>query len=272
MIFFYILLGACVFLFLAYILATRCRKGHEGLSKLRSYAYAHRGLHGDGVPENSLKAFALAVDAGYGSELDVHLLADGNLAVIHDSTLQRTTSSLGIVEDLKVQDLQNFWLEGTDQHIPTLNEVLAIYNGRFPLIVELKPVGNNHAELCTKVAEMLDAYEGSYCIESFDPRCVAWFRKNRPDVVRGQLTENFFLSPSSKLPAIIKFVMKVQLLNFLTLPDFIAYKFKDRVNFSNFLCRKIWGAQGVTWTLKSQAEFDIAVAEDWIPIFEGFRP
>ena len=45
-----------------------------------------------------------------------------------------------------------------------------------------------------------------------------------------------------------------------------------RVNFSNFLCRKIWGARGVTWTLKSQAEFDIAVAEDWIPIFEGFRP
>lgn len=272
MIILYILVSAAILLFLTYVFTTRCRKGHEGLSALRNYAYAHRGLHGDGVPENSLEAFRLAVESGYGSELDVHLLADGNLAVIHDSVLKRTTGADGIIEDLTVRDLSNFSLEGTQQTIPTFEDVLKVYSGKAPLIVELKPVANNHAALCSRVCEVLDNYNGAYCIESFDPRCISWLRKNRPELIRGQLTENFFLAPNSKLPGIIKFAMKVQLLNFLTLPDFVAYKFKDRVNFSNFLCRKLWGAQGVTWTLNTKEDFDTAVAEGWIPIFEGFRP
>ena len=269
---FYIILGVIIGSFALYILSTMCRKGHEGLQSLRGWAYAHRGLHGDGVPENSLQAFEKAVDAGYGSELDVHLLADGNLAVIHDSSLQRTTGVDGRVEDLLAENLKEYLLEGTEQYIPTFEQVLAVYGGKAPLIVELKPVGGNHAELCSRVCEILDGYSGSYCLESFDPRCVYWLKKHRPDMIRGQLTENFFLAKHSKLPGIIKFVMKVQLLNFLTRPDFVAYKFRDRKNFSNFLCRRLWGAQGVAWTLCNRQEYDLAVKEDWIPIFEGFRP
>ena len=268
----YILSTIILLLFVAYVFSTRCRKGHDGLSALRGWAYAHRGLHGNGVPENSLEAFRLAVEAGYGSELDVHLLADGNLAVIHDSTLLRTTGEHGKIEELTVEQLQNYTLEGTAQTIPTFESVLAVYDGKAPLIVELKPVSDNHNELCARVCKALEGYNGTYCIESFDPRCVHWFRKHRPDVIRGQLTENFFLAKNSKFPWIIKFALKTQLLNFLILPDFVAYKFKDRVNFSNYLCRKLWGAQGVTWTLKTQKEYDTAIAEDWIPIFEGFLP
>ena len=272
MIVLYILTGVILILLLAYVLSTMCRNGHKGLPALRDWAYAHRGLHGNGVPENSLAAFKLAVEAGYGSELDVHLMADGNLAVIHDSTLMRTTGAEGKIEDLMTQQLTNYCLEGTEETIPTFEEVLALYAGRAPLIVELKPVGKNYAKLCSRVCTALDTYSGVYCIESFDPRCVYWFRKNRPDVIRGQLTENFFLAKNSKLPWIIKFALKVQMLNFLIKPDFIAYKYRDRVNFSNVLRRKLWKAQGVTWTLKSQEDFNTAVAEGWIPIFEGFRP
>lgn len=268
----YILLSIAVILFVLYILSTKCRRDHQNLPALRGWNYAHRGLHGEGVPENSLAAFRLAVEEGYGSELDVHLLADGNLAVIHDSLLVRTTGCEGIVEDLQIDSLSSYYLEGTDQTIPTLESVLEVYGGKAPLIVELKPVNNNHDALCARVCEVLDAYDGEFCIESFDPRCVHWFKINRPDIIRGQLTENFFLAKNSKLPWIIKFAMKVQLLNFLNEPDFVAYKFKDRKNFSNFLCRKLWGAQGVTWTLKTKEEFDTAVSEGWIPIFEGFRP
>ena len=270
----YLLIVLAVLLLIAtlYVLSTCCRRGHRELQKLHGWNYAHRGLHGNGVPENSLQAFQRAVEAGYGSELDVHLLADGNLAIMHDSPLKRTTGADGVIEDLTTEQLSNFRLEETNETIPLLADVLTLYNGKAPLIVELKPVGNNTAELCEKVCALLDNYRGVYCIESFDPRCVRWFRKHRPDIIRGQLTEDFFKSPTSKLPGVIKFIMKHQLTNFLTYPDFIAYRFSDRNTISNTLCRKLWKASMVSWTLISQQEYDTAVREGWIPIFEGFNP
>ena len=254
-----------------YVLATRCRGNHPQMDSLRGRSYAHRGLHGDGVPENSMKAFRLALEAGYGIELDIHLMQDGKLAVIHDSSLKRTAGVDVIVEELTESELSNFFLGGSEEKIPLLSQVLELYKGEAPLIVELKSWKGNHAQLCKAACELMEAYNGVYCMESFDPRCVAWLRKNRSDVIRGQLTENFFRS-NSRLPWILKFVMKHQLLNFLTRPDFVAYRYSDRKTLSNFLCRKLWGMQGVSWTLCSQEELDAAVREGWIPIFEGFRP
>lgn len=259
-------------LLLLYSLSTVCRKGHPGLTALRGWAYAHRGLHGDGVPENSLEAFRRARDAGYGAELDVHLLADGNLAVIHDALLVRTTGAEGYIEDLTTEQLKFFRLEGTDQTIPTFREVLDLFDGKAPLIVELKAERNNIAQLCQKTCEMLNGYNGVYCLESFDPRCIRWLRKNRPELIRGQLTENYFRSPKSKLPGVLKFILGNQMMNFLTVPDFVAYRFSDRKCFSNFLTEKLWGTQSVTWTLKTKEEYDKAVAENRIPIFEDFKP
>ena len=60
--------------------------------------------------------------------------------------------------------------------------------------------------------------------------------------------------------------------NFLTKPDFVAYKFDDRRNLSVWLSGRIWGIQGVSWTIRSKADFDAAVAENRIPIFESFEP
>ena len=118
---------------------------------------------------------------------------------------------------------------------------------------------------------MLDEYHVAYCVESFDPRCIYWLRKNRPDVIRGQLTENYFKS-GSKMPSVLKFLLANQLENFLTIPDFVAYRFTDRNNLSNWIVRKIWGTQGVTWTINNQKDFDAAVEEGYLPIFEGFIP
>ena len=118
---------------------------------------------------------------------------------------------------------------------------------------------------------MLDEYDVVYCVESFDPRCIYWLKRHRPDVIRGQLTENYFKS-GSKLPVVLKFLLANQLENYLTLPDFVAYRFSDRKNLSNWMVRKIWGVHGVTWTLKNKQDFDAAVAEGYLPIFEGFEP
>ncbi len=257
-------------LFLLYALATRCRKGHPKLHKFRPWAYAHRGLHDQARPENSLSAFRAAIAHGYGIELDVHLLRDGQLAVIHDSLLKRTTGAEGRIEELHSHDLWHYHLEGSAEHIPTLREVLNITEGKVPLIVELKAVGNNHKALCQAVCQALDPYNGLYCVKSFDPRVVRWFRKNRPDIVRGQLAENFFRSKGTTFwhwP-----MMSWQLLNFLTLPDFVSYKFAHRKTMGNVLVKKLWGATQFCWVVTTPEEYRLARKEGWICIFEGFEP
>ena len=266
------MLKLLLFLFLLYLLTLRGRKDHPGLKDLRGWAYAHRGLHGQGVPENSMAAFRAALEKGYGIELDIHLLKDGNLAVIHDSLLNRTTGQPGRVEDLTTADLERYHLEGTQETIPEFMDVLTLYAGKAPLIVELKPVDGNHAALTEAACEMLSTYNGPYCLESFDPRCVAWLKKNRPNLIRGQLSENFTKSRND-LPGWLQFTLTHNMTHLVSTPDFVAYKFRDRKDtIGNDLCRKFWKMQGVTWTLKTQEEYDQAVKEGWIPIFEDFRP
>ena len=259
-------------LVLLWILALRCRRNRPGLADLRNWSYAHRGLHGPGVPENSMVAFRAALDGGFGVELDVHLLKDGNLAVMHDSLLNRTTGRAGRLEDLTIGELKDYSLEGTAETIPEFGEVLDLFGGKAPLIIELKSADGNHAALTEAACKLLEGYPGPFCMESFDPKCVAWLRKNRPDIIRGQLAENFFRSRND-LPDHLKFLATNLLFNFLTVPDFIAYKFADRnTTPSPALCRKLWGAQGVSWTLRTREEYDTAVSEGWLPIFEGFLP
>ncbi len=266
------LLTILLILLLLLLLATRCRREHPGMKALQGWAYAHRGLHGNGLPENSMAAFRAALENGYGIELDIHLLKDGNLAVIHDSLLNRTTGHPGRVEDLTTEDLEKYALEGTSETIPEFQEVLTLFNGKAPLIVELKAEDGNHAALAQAACDMLKTYPGAYCIESFDPRCIQWLRKNRPEIIRGQLTKNF-MNSRSDLPDILKFMLTHNLLNFVTVPDFIAYKFADRnATVTNDICRRFWKAQGVSWTLRRPEDYAAAAVEGWLPIFEGFRP
>lgn len=265
------LIAIILILLILYLLSLRGRRNHPGLQQFRGWCYAHRGLHNTSRPENSLAAFQAAVDAGFGMELDVHLMKDGNLAVIHDSLLQRTTGAEGRVEDLAADQLANYHLGGTEQTIPDFRQVLELVDGRVPLIVELKSVSNNYKELCETACNMLESYEGPYCIESFDPRCVYWLRKHRPHIVRGQLVERFTKS-EVKVPWILKFCLTHQLFNFLILPDFVAHAYGCRKTLSNRLVRKLWGIQGVSWTLRTKEQFDTALSEKLLPIFENFIP
>ena len=260
---------SAIFLIFLYIWCLKGRTGHPVMEKLKSWNYAHRGLHNEQRPENSMSAFRAALDAGYGIELDIHLMKDGNLAVIHDSSLKRTAGEDVQIENLTTQELKQYRLLGSDEQIPLLEQVLELYAGKAPLIVELKSNGNNSADLCEAACHLLDQYDCLYCLESFDPRCIRWLRKHRPDLARGQLSENW-LKTKSKLPWLLKVILTFHVSNVYTRPDFVAYKFADRNVFATKICRKLWKIQGVTWTLKSREDFDIAKREDWIPIFEGF--
>ena len=97
-----------------WFLALQCRHGHPAWTVLGAFRYAHRGFHDKPhIPENSMAAFRRAIDNFYGAELDVHLMADGNLAVIHDSSLLRTAGVDVAIEDLTAADLSRYRLEGT---------------------------------------------------------------------------------------------------------------------------------------------------------------
>ncbi len=265
------LIAALLIAAVLYVLCLMGRVGHPGLEKLKGWKYAHRGLHGNGIPENSLAAFQAAVDNGYGAEFDVHLLRDGGLGIMHDSQMKRTTGVECKIEDLTVEQLSNYHLEGTQEVIPTFQQVLNVFDGKAPLVIELKS-DNNAGALCQAVCDVLDNYRGVYCLESFDPRCVIWLRKHRPDLVRGQLSYHYLADPKNPLPKVLKFLLQYDMANFLSRPDFIAYEFGTRKTLSNAICRKLWKLQGVSWTLKSKEEYDTALEENWLPIFEGFRP
>lgn len=248
-----------------------CRNGHKAWEVLRRYHYAHRGFHGEGRTENSMAAFRAAVEHGFGAELDVHLMRDGNLAVIHDSSLKRTANADVCIEDLTKEELAAYALHNGEP-IPLLEEVLELFKGKTPLIVELKAEKGNHDALSAAVAKRLDAYEGDFCIESFDPRVVRWFKKNRPQVCRGQLSENFFRDKSSKQPLVLKFLLTGLWLNFLGQPDFVAYHFGHRDSLGLAFCRNVHRVQTVWWTIRSQMDMDEALRLNGICIFEGFLP
>jgi len=256
-----------------YIISLRGRIGYTDWKSFKGFYFAHRGLHNNSTaPENSMEAFRRAKEKGYGVEFDVHLMADGNLAVIHDNSLLRTAGVDVQIEDLTTADLKNYFLEGTAETIPTFSQVLSFFDGAVPLIIEVKTNGKNAAAVSQKVSEQLEDYKGSYCIESFDPRCVYWFTKNKPEVIRGQLSENYFKNDKSVLSFPLKTLMTGLTTNFLTKPDFVAYRFADRKHISYRLCRKLWKMQGVGWTITDEKDLKTANEENIFPIFENINP
>ena len=264
-----------IILAVLYLLCLRCRRGHADWARFRQWRYAHRGLHNKekGIPENSMAAFKLAAANGFGAELDVHLMKDGKLAVIHDASLLRTAGADVLIEDLTAEELENYRLEGTEQRIPLLEDVLPLFVDRAPLIVELKAERGNAEALAAAACKVLDKYKAEYCVESFDPRCLMWLWQNRPDVIRGQLSENFTAHGDAQhLPGGVRWILTNLLLNVRTRPDFIAYRFEDRANLSLRLCRGFYRVQEASWTVRDRETMEKAEAAGNLVIFENFDP
>lgn len=261
-----------ILLIIAYVISIAGRTDNPDAEKFVGVRYAHRGLHSKPArPENSLAAFSAAADRGYGIELDVHLMKDGRLAVIHDSSLERTAGADVRIEELTAAELDGYRLENTAEHIPTLKEVLELVDGRVPLLIELKSAGNI-APLCSALVDELRDYKGDFCIESFDPRCVLWFKKNAPDIVRGQLTENFLRDRNSGVSLPLGILLTVLVFNIATQPDFIAQRFSDRRSLPNMIARNFWNMKGFVWTVTDPEDLKQAEKEGYSVIFEDFEP
>ena len=255
-------------------LLLRPRRNQPGGEKFEGVRYAHRGLHDAeaGIPENSLAAFRRAVEQGFGAELDIHLMADGNLAVVHDSDLTRVCGKEGCIEDLTAADLADYPLQGTTETIPLLEEVLPVFAGKTPLIVELK-VADNADALVDAAMARLEGYPGLYCVESFHPAALLALKKRYPWVIRGQLSENFFRgSETGLLSRPSAAVMTLLLTTSATRPDFIAYHYMDRACPSLRLMKRLYGVHEVAWTVRSREDMELLEQEGVTVIFEGFVP
>ena len=228
--------------------------------------YAHRGLFDNEsqAPENSLSAIREAIKAGYGIEFDVQLSKDDIPVVFHDADLKRMCGVEGKVWDYTLEELQKMKLAKSDQTIPTLAQVLGEVDGKVPLIVEYK-MDRVDTKVCELGNQLLANYKGTYCIESFHPYAVKWYRKNRPDILRGQLSENFIRDGKKEFTM---FLMTYLLTNFMTRPDFIAYRHKDADNISRRICKGL-GALSVAWTIRSQADFEKAKKHFDLFIFDS---
>lgn len=228
--------------------------------------FAHRGLHTtDGsAPENSLTAFRMAANVGYGVELDVHLTKDGQVVVFHDHDLERMTGAEGRIEDRDYAELRQLRLAGSGEHIPLLTEVLEVIGGVGPIILELKPSARRK-ELCRKTAALLEEYPGDVCVECFDPRVLRWFRLHAPQYLRGQLA-----MPAAhydgEVSRTLAFLLSRGLLNFLGRPQFIAYEIGKKP-LTIRLAEKL-GAMRVCWTSRSLHD----KKDNEAVIFEHYRP
>ncbi len=243
-----VLAGLC--LIIAFLVFPSLRR-HKDRRLMDGKAVAHRGLHdiGQGVPENSLAAFERACEAGLMIENDVHLTLDGHVAVFHDDTLDRMCGVPGKPEEKTMEELKTLRLAGTGETIPTLEECLETVKGRVPILIEFKLCGSNANALCEAAEKILKDYKGDYVIQSFYPGVLMWYKKNRPERMRGQL------STVIKGEGIAKRLLGTLISNVVTRPDFISY---DHTHARYFFRRmtRIFGAHQAGWTFRSPEELE----------------
>lgn len=265
-------IGLAVLLLTAmYIILTMPRLKNPDYRRFLHWYYAHRGLydHRRGIPENSLAAFERAASMGYGIELDVQLTADQIPVIFHDWDLKRMCGADEKLSALTYDQLQQFPLLRTSQRIPTLQEALDTVAGRVPLIIELKS-NALRSRLPVTVNRILTTYEGDYCIESFNPIVLSWYRRHRPDVTRGQLSTHYLSDLGYTNPLL--FVMEKLMLNCLSRPDFISYNWKYRKEPARRICRRLYHTLSVAWTIQSKKELELCKKDFDLFIFEGFTP
>lgn len=239
----------------------------------KGWFYAHRGLYQDEdtIPENSMAAFKLAIENNYGIEFDIQLSKDDIPVVFHDDNLERVCGVDGYIWEYTYEELKEFRLFGSSEGIPLLTEVLELVDGKVPLIIELKG-DKKDTSIAGIVAPFLDNYQGIYCIESFNPMIILWFKKNRPNIIRGQLSMRYEYEDKSPSEKFLYFGLQNLLLNFLTKPDFIAYNHKDTDVFSFKLSTKLYNPFLFAYTIQSTEDlqknwdkFDLFIFDKFVP-------
>ena len=246
-------------------------KKRREMEKYKAVKYAHRGLHSEGVAENSLSAFEKARDMGFGIELDVQLSSDGELVVFHDSTLKRVCGIDGKVKDFTAAELSEMSLLGTADTIPLFKDVLNLIGGRVPLLIEVK-MEAGESGIAEKLLEVIDGYKGEFIVESFNPYALKVLKERRPDILRGILSYEYMKNEKNKGKPLFWFLQNL-LTNYIGRPDFIAYEKTGFTNHNLRFIRHTFATPLMAWTVKSQEEEAAAISHGFdTVIFEGYIP
>lgn len=256
----------CLILLYIYCIFPRFSKKKE-LEKYKTYLYAHRGFHNDEFPENTLPAFDRAKNHGYGIELDVQLTKDNVCVVAHDFHLLRACGVDKQIDELTYEELQQYTVFNSSYKIPKFEEVLKLVDHKVPLIVEIKQKGGN-CQVCIEAQKFLDAYGSNYVVESFNPIAMNWYLKNRPNLIRGQLSSDHSKDP--KMNKVLAWLLKHSITNFLSRPDFMAYDVNYRHEITFSLLNKVMTT--VLWTIKDETTYQEVKKNYDLFIFEDFSP
>ena len=224
---------------------------------------AHRGLHGNGITENTIDAYNSAICKGYNIEIDVRLTCDNELIVFHDDTLLRLCNVDERVDSIDLASISKLTLPDGNK-IPTFSEVLDCVKGQVGLLIELKSNGSGVLE--SKVYDLLKSYNGNYAIQSFHPFSVRWFKTHAQRVPRGLLAtyddypvkwyQNILLRRLSLLP--------------LVKPDFLSY---DEKHIERKRIKKI-KIPKLAWTITSRERANTIINNALCDniIFENYEP
>jgi glycerophosphoryl diester phosphodiesterase len=233
------------------------------LSWLTARPIAHRGLHDLNKArwENTLSAFEAAAERGYAIECDVHLSSDRVPVVIHDADLRRLAGADGFVWQRTAAEMAALRVGGTADHFPTLEEMLALVDGRVPIVVELKGIPGRDEGLVESVGRQLKRYKGKAAIMSFDHWLIRDFARLAPGIPGGltaygrdnQLIEAHFSMLAHDLA-------------------FTSYAAGDLPNpFVSFVREKL-KMPVITWTIRDQPAIDLTFRYADQMTFEGFDP
>ena len=210
---------------------------------------SHRGMHNESIPENSIPAFKKAVNSGYTIELDVHLTKDNKIVVFHDHNLKRMCSVNKRIENCTYEELLKYNLLDTKYKIPLFKEVLSLVDNKVGLLIELK-VDEFDSKLEQELCKILDNYSGRYAVQSFNIKTIKWFKKNRPNYIRGLLSSDFEYKKTSNL---VKWVGKTLISDIILKTDFISYD--KRALPSKYVENKRKTKPILVWTIKSNDDY-----------------
>lgn len=233
---------------------------------LTRWEYAHRGLHGAGVPggipENSLAAAQTAIAAGMGIECDIQRSFDGWPMVFHDWDLDRLTGTMGQTGASAAADLRALRYIDSNQGPAGLDELLALIDGRVPVLIEIKSKRGYDVETtCIKVVEALTHYAGNHAVMSFDPRVARWFRRNSAQTCVGLVMREDEHGYTQK-------AWQRRLALWIAKPDFLAYHIAALPS-SWVAGLRAGGLPILTWTVNSPETRVRALAHADALISEG---
>jgi glycerophosphoryl diester phosphodiesterase len=236
---------------------------------------AHRGLHdaAHGIIENSASAVAAAMGKGYAVEVDLQCAKDHVPVVFHDETLDRLTPETGPVAACTAEALSAIPLRGSNDRILSLPALLALVNGRVPLVLEVKSTWTREGKYEANIALLLASYPGPVGVMSFDPYCVAAFKEIEPSLPRGLISERFSDRDYwSNLTPWQRFAMRNLLTSAIARPHFIAYDIKALPALAPFIAQTLFGLPLLTWTVRTKEERERALRYADAMIFEGITP